>query len=75
MTIYNFTRNLGSLTDEHVDLCLGLKTLLESGVPADELALVLERLCDQAEGIQIQCRNAIKPTASESEAQLNMNQH
>ena len=73
MTIHNLTQNTGLLADEHAELCLGLKTLLQAGVPVEELGFVLERLCEQAEDIQMQHgKLAMKPTASESKALPNM---
>lgn len=81
MTTHNLTQNSSSfrstsLVDEHAELCMGLKTLLGAGVPAEELTQVFERLCDQAEDIQLNHRNLVnklvKPTASESEALPNI---
>lgn len=74
MTVHNLTQKsliLTDLVDRHASVCLGLKTLLESGVPAGDLSQVFETLCDQAEEIQHNQRNLItllKPTASESAA-------
>lgn len=74
MTIHNLTQNLtfsDDLVNRHACICLGLKTLLESGVPMEDLSQVFETLCDQAEEIQSNHSNLIallKPTASESAA-------
>lgn len=44
---------LTELTAKHVQFCLGLKTLIDSGCSLESLNNVIEELCDQTEDIHL----------------------